>query len=485
MSDCPKWISIDPRNNAKVPYDTATNAMLERAFQAKEAHCDVYLGGVSFRVTFSDMRQHNGTGGSRQVKRSGPAPPPVPEAPVVLPDPLLLYAVVQSASVMDQAVADANHRIADRTAHVPTTPPGSPQVLALYDCMLCELRKRCYVEKYGGCDEDVTMTKQPQGQQVQNYYANVADDGSIYRRKVLSVLGLRNLVVHGAAIFNELKDKLFSGDPGAYSGQTGLGKMRHYTGNTVDLDTVLLNANVQLRAINVMLKAEGKPTFQSGDALAKSDFARDYVYNAATPLLNDFIEKLKLTEAEAKRRCVFVDSASRGTIHVATGNSDRGKQPVWHYNNVGVSTFHCNVPTLPDVFGALLLAPFHGAKAFALVIEKNKSTPEKLASAFDSFFEDCISDSCFNGKWKSIEQFLEKVEEVITIPQMLSRLQANNTDVFTQAFLDADPDHSKEREEMLKIVQKQQAVALDPTTKKKRPITAADVDSWMKTCLGE
>ena len=86
-----------------------------------------------------------------------------------------------------------------------------------------------------------------------------------------------------------------------------------------------------------------------------------------------------------------------GKIPVAHDNSSRGKWPLWQYINAGVNTMHVNVPNMADIIGALLRAPFAALRAYL----RCKDLPEELAR----FYEDGISDSCFNGKWKALEEF--------------------------------------------------------------------------------
>ena len=63
-------------------------------------------------------------------------------------------------------------------------------------------------------------------QEVPSYFANVQDQ-SIYFRKVVSMQGLRNLILFGREIFVELKGQLFSSDPTRYSPNCGLHKMKY------------------------------------------------------------------------------------------------------------------------------------------------------------------------------------------------------------------------------------------------------------------
>ena len=106
-------------------------------------------------------------------------------------------------------------------------------------------------------------------------------------------------------------------------------------------------------------------------------------------------------------------------IPLAWDNMSRGKWPLWQYINAGVNTMHVNVPNMADVIGALLRAPFAALRAYLLC----KDSPEELAR----FYEDGISDSCFNGKWRALEEFnvgLDKQATLLKLPPVatLSKL---------------------------------------------------------------
>jgi hypothetical protein len=76
------------------------------------------------------------------------------------------------------------------------------------------------------------------------YWANVGGRQSIFQRKVLSVLGLRNLSAgNGQVVFAQLRNRLFWGQKKQYPQGEGLNLMEDLTGNTVDLDTCVLRCN--------------------------------------------------------------------------------------------------------------------------------------------------------------------------------------------------------------------------------------------------
>ena len=54
------------------------------------------------------------------------------------------------------------------------------------------------------------------------------------------------------------------------------------------------------------------------------------------------------TDKDGVGRCKLILDP-KADIPVASGNQDRGQWPIWHYNNVGVLSYHVNVPNMSDV----------------------------------------------------------------------------------------------------------------------------------------
>ena len=78
--------------------------------------------------------------------------------------------------------------------------------------------------------------------------------------------------------------------------------------------------------------------------------------------------------------------------------------------------------------------------------------------------QECISDSCFNGKWKSIEMFLNKQLNTRNIGMVLGGVQQTHQHIFTPDFFDRDDKHhSTEIRELWKIVQKLHLTGFDRT----------------------
>jgi hypothetical protein len=411
------------------------------------------------------MKQYNSVGGSRAVIRVERGPP-APLRDAVAVD---VAAVLRSVDSIDESLLGIN--VPDRRFRYSVPREVSiANVIAVYDEILGKMQHPAVIAKYQGSPGEEALTKMPTEQPVPKYFANVSCQ-SMYQRKVLSLLGLRNLLLKGPEIFNEMLAKLFSGCPQDYSRGCGPHKMLHFTGNAVDLDTVVLDANRQLKTINEALKRDRKPTFRNAAEFTTSDTCKTMVLQWAQPLVDAFVDELKLSPEEKKARRLEINPDS--PIHVAQHNTDRGLHAVWFYSNVGVATFHVNVPVVKDVIGSILRAPFHLAKCYVLC--------QSLGKSFDEFLEEAVSDSCFNAKWKAIEIYLDTLVKTGTIDDVLYALQHDNQNIFTATFFQTDDDQrTKERNEMLRLVREQSLQGVDPKTKVKRLISEADVDQWIK-----
>lgn len=464
------WESVDPRNGNVVAYDALTCKQLEDVFLSGEPEFHLIVGGAHFTIRFGDMRQYNSNGGSRQVIRR-PRPPPAAAPVAATTDDATADACLALVSRVDTMLAPLLDNLKDRRYRWKPLPMSDVQpLLRVYDEILCALSSPSLEARYReSCDRQLIAL--PLGSPVPAYFANVKD-GGVLRRKVLSVLGLRNLVVHGGEIFNELAERLFTGNESEYRG-TGLAKMRHLTGNTVDLDTMVLNPQRQFASLAPLLLPR---RFRSADEFERDPLCRDMVLNQAKPLIDAFIDALHLTPQEQQQRRIVLPAASEA-LYRAMSNSDRGTRAVWHYQNVGVSTYHVNVPALPDVIGALLRAPFHLVKAYIIA---KRSTD--MTTAMDEFFEDAISDSCFNGKWKAVELYLDKWCAAEDINVVLSKLQETHQAVFRE-FLQ-DDDRNREGAAMLRLVREAQLTGVDPSTKEKRLITEMDIKKWIELTDG-
>eukprot|EP01062_Namystynia_karyoxenos_P065609 TRINITY_DN5931_c5_g1_i1.p1 TRINITY_DN5931_c5_g1~~TRINITY_DN5931_c5_g1_i1.p1 ORF type:complete len:652 (+),score=233.02 TRINITY_DN5931_c5_g1_i1:71-2026(+) len=321
---------------------------------------------------------------------------------------------------------------------------------------ICELfKQKKFKHKYGYSSADRHCLQLRFGEHVPPYYANVHGQ-SIWQRKMLSIAGLRNLVRYGPEIFEELRQKFFSGKyddykhPGSSAG-TGLHKMKHYTGNVVDLDTVVLRCsdNTVREAINKNNKHPGSCTgyrcqYKSAEDFAESEQAREIAITAAGEAIIHFVHRFKInTRSELRKRHLDFDHLNtKQQVPVAGGSRERGMWPLWHYVNVGVNSFHVNVPNMPDVYGALLRAPFHAARAMCTILTHFKGAEQE--TWIENFFEDCIADSCFNAKWKAIEEFNMQLAHLGTIEDVLQKIEQREQEEFG-ALYDAGGEREQEK----------------------------------------
>lgn len=303
------------------------------------------------------------------------------------------------------------------------------------------------------------------GREVPTYFANVGGE-SIFTRKVLSICGLRNLIEYGPIIYDQLAATLFCGDPSQYASHAGLSLMRDVTGNTVDLDTVVLrcSSHATLAAINASNRHLGIPVFSDTHEFASSKQAEEIAVTCAQVAIDAFSAQFKLSDAQKKQRKLH-PSQFTSPIPIATDNTTRGKHPVWHYRNVGQDSFHANVPSMPDVVGALLKAPLLAIQQYAMLCSglffestdipstlptrRAATDPAVLSRAAEAalaeFFDVCIADSCFNGKWKAVEEYAATMEHRGTIEDVVQRCQAAHQSSFPASLFDTDDEqHTKE-----------------------------------------
>lgn len=406
------------------------------------------------------------------------APPPPLDLFEALPSPPQLRVDAHAALALLAAGEESLARLAgDIAATVaPLDAACADAVSAAYEHMMAVFMEPRLKRRYGYNGSDHAQRPLVLGSDVPNYFANVGGQ-SIHRRKVLSMAGLHNLVRFGPTIYGQLRDKQFHGAPDAYSASEGLQLMRRVTGNAVDLDTTVLRCTdaATLNAINASNRHKGLPTYRTSDAFAASEQAQDIAMHCSLPLLADFAARLNLNEEQQRARLIH-PSQVRTPCPVASNNADRGRACVWQYVNAGQNSFHANVPCMEDVNGALLRAPLHCAKHWIHLHAFFRPGPE-LDERIDGFFEHCVADTCFNMKWKSIEDFGQRLAHEGTVVDVLQRLQADAQATFTEAFFDGDNDaHDAEIAEMWRLANGK--VGREKTGKI-RPITREDVNRWV------
>lgn len=351
-------------------------------------------------------------------------------------------------------------------------------LVACYDHMLQSLDATRFRQRYHYSESEGRITDLAFRADVPSYFANVHGQ-SIFWRKVLSIAGLRNLVAYGPTIYQQLQHKLFSGMPTSYGANEGLSLMRRVTGNVVDLDSTVLRCSDRMTVdvINASNKHKGiAHRYGNPGEFGNSEQAAEIATNCALQLIEQFVTAFKLTEEQQRNRKIH-RSQFETPIHVAQDNTDRGHYPLWRYVNAGQDSFHANVPTMEDVVGALLKAPYEAARQYAFV-NSGIFAGDTAAIKMDSYFEDCIVDSCFNMKWKAIEEFALTLQHEGTIVDVLQRLQKDHQRIFTMAFFEADNDEQdNEVAEMQRLAAGKMGRDQHGVV---RPITATDVATWVR-----
>jgi hypothetical protein len=392
------------------------------------------------------------------------------------PERLPIQVILTILDRCENTIHVIEQKITEHKAVLPTLHSDDiDAIVGVYNEMLMRYNTDEFQSKHGANEEDYELCLIPFSEDVPSYFANVKY-GTIFARKALSMCGLRNLVKFGVQVFEELKAHLFTSDPAKYCQNTGLELMHRVTGNTVDLDTVVLRCNdpVSLKTINGMNRRQNVAEFRNIQEFGQSAQANEMAINASIPLLEAFVQEFKLTAHEcAKRHLNLTQPTTAYTIPVVHDNRSRGRWPVWHYINGQVNTFHANVPNVSDVVGALLRAPFAAARAFI----RCRDDPVKL----NAFFEDAISDSCFNAKWKALEAFNAELDEEGTIVKILEGIQANNQRIFTANLFDNDDDlHTNEIQAMVKMMQNATPLPMGrDSSGHLRLITQDDIVNWV------
>eukprot|EP00658_Telonema_sp_P-2_P014895 TRINITY_DN15685_c0_g1_i4.p1 TRINITY_DN15685_c0_g1~~TRINITY_DN15685_c0_g1_i4.p1 ORF type:complete len:327 (+),score=49.78 TRINITY_DN15685_c0_g1_i4:115-1095(+) len=243
-----------------------------------------------------------------------------------------------------------------------------------------------------------------------------------------------------------------------------LDRMRTVTGNVVDLDTVVLrcSSSATLQVINASNTHKGLPTFSSASQFGNSKQAKEIAVNCALRCLEEFKTAIRVSDSDMSRRNSAISGLPKldddgnivgsAQIPVATNNADRGNAPLWRYTNAGQDSYHANVPVLDDIFGALIRAPVMCVHHYALLFSGIYDKPTAVGSTYDecapalqqklrAFFEDCVADSCFNMKWKSIEMFGQMLDNEGSVHNVLSELQMRNQKVFTSEMFDLDDEN--------------------------------------------
>ena len=542
----PKWSSVDPRDHTTVSYTDEQCLAIEASYRQNPNGSHVlYLPYGVFTIEFSQMRQFNASGGSRKVKRIAPADEVAPQSTTTV-ESEVARVLGKLTPVLVAAAATAIHRSDSLCAQIEASLPRLVHRFggrAVGTVRLESLAERANVDgqpvaelltiafelmavgtlSSSGIDFSKTtpsaegegdLMRITTGQPVPHYFANVSGE-SVFRRKCLSVLGLRNLSIHGFSIFSELLEKLFVSDPSQYSNNAGLAKMRYLTGNTVDLDTKVLDCTTQLGAMNKALASEAAAAgrhfspFSSPSAFFSSAEARAMAVHQAQASLAAFVDLMGLSPTLADARRVVLGPGAEQNVAVAMSHGDRGRWPIWGYSNVGVYTYHSNAPIVPDVIGALLKAPFHLAKAFLMCLQSTgvvtgdlfpqgpdaamvptispasvsiTLTATSVGAAIPKltdFYDRAVNDSCFNAKWKAIESYVDEQTTMGDIDSIIAHLQTKHQRRFTDIYNAGDDDRSREAAELLQIITREETRGRDPTTRTIRRLCKDDITKWI------
>jgi len=96
-----------------------------------------------------------------------------------------------------------------------------------------------------------------------------------------------------------------------------------------------------------------------------------------------------------------------------------------------------------------------------------------------NFFDNCIADTCFNMKWKTIEDYGLSLQHRGTIEDVLQRLQMHDQALFTPELFDRDTDRSEEIRIMCTLAVGKSA--RDRKTGKVRTIGTHDIADWVQS----
>ena len=392
-----RWVSFDPKRGYEIGYPPNIQEQLERNYRAgSPARVAFNISGQTFHISAIEFRQYNSAGKHRTIARKV-SPKSMPGLSQVNYENCL-EVVKQIDKQIDGLENTSNIiSIADKSKLA--------SVYGAFDQIIKEYvsRNSCLIR------DSSDILRHSRGDPVPHYYANVKGE-SVERRKLLSLLGLRNLLDAGIEIYNEMRTRLFSSNFSDYTNNVGVHRMKTLTGNAVDLDTTVLRCSdgSMLKTINSVAKKQDRSPYRSPEEFGNSKEAADMARAAASTLIEDFCNNFKLSPADRRRRCLEL---SAGPIPVNTSSRDRGKSAIWQYIGPGVNSFHVNVPNMDDVIGALLRSPWHAVKCWSKIHLLNDERERE--EWIEKFFTECIEDSCFNAKWKSINSFCEKLAQYV------------------------------------------------------------------------
>lgn len=223
------------------------------------------------------------------------------------------------------------------------------------------------------------------GEQVPEYFAKVQGFQTNEERKYLSLAGIRNMLLAGPDIIDEIAKKEFLGGVHHYDSNKGLNSFKFYTGTLVDLETEFDAKN-------------------SEDALRR---ARELIVDFGRKIGLETV-KGSLTAEEVARKLPHRKlnlPEPYDTIHHAYDHTDRSNYGIWTRQepHSAVVHYYANVPVCDVVLSATLRLPYLIAE---LAWRNKEANGGKLSKEFlDDFFARGISDKCFNEKFRELTLF--------------------------------------------------------------------------------
>ncbi len=292
---------------------------------------------------------------------------PKPSAPIPSTNPFVIIenTCAEAAEQMFNTKASAKKTIDKLDVKI------TEKVLDNLNEIISEYEKRCKI-----------YTKIGYKEAVESYFANIGGDPT--KIKYLSLIGIRNLLHFGPSIIDDFREKNYLGGDHNYSSLKGLKTFKHYTGNTVHLDTAFDAAN---DAAAIKFAKEKIIQFGKQQGL-------DKIYSSLTA------EKVASHFPDRK-----LELPHSGSVRKASSHTDRSNEGVWKYQNPASSKieYYVNVPNCDIVFLATLRLPYMFAELLYLTKEQKDS--KLLNEFYDTLFDKGLSVGCYDDKAREFINF--------------------------------------------------------------------------------
>ena len=219
------------------------------------------------------------------------------------------------------------------------------------------------------------------GTRVPEYFANVTSDHSEQVKKYLSLVGIRNLLVHGPRIIDDLRRKKFLGGEHNYQHDEGLKAFKLYTGNTVDLDTEL-----------------NHEIFKDDSAAIQK--AKELIVNFGEACgLEGKQGKLTAEDVSSQmpQRLLHLPNLGKH-VYISNSNTERSMHGIWKRIPPQKMDYryYVNVPNTEIVLAACLKFPYMIVEVIQRVKGENGGNlPREF---LEDFFTKGLSTMCFNDK---------------------------------------------------------------------------------------